>query len=120
MIVLEEKNSRVIVRKPSIRDLREAIYALLMLVPIGKVTTYKALARAIGIHPRTVARFMASNKNPIIVPCHRVVMSDGRLGGYTLGSVKVKKRLLEIEGIKIIGDKVSKDCIVDFAYIVDG
>ena len=119
MIVFEEeRKNRVIVRKPNTRDLREAVYALLMLVPIGKVTTYKALAKAIGVHPRTIARFMASNKNPIVIPCHRVVMSDGSLGGYSLGGTKVKKKLLEIEGVKIINGKISKDHIIDFTHII--
>ncbi len=118
LIVLEEKKEKVIVRKPNTDDLREAVYALLMLIPIGKVTTYKALARAIGVHPRTIARFMASNRNPIVIPCHRVVMSNGNLGGYSLGGTNVKKKLLEIEGVKIINGKVSKDYIIDFTYII--
>ncbi len=119
MIVLEEKKNKIIVRKSDTRDLREAVYALLMLVPIGKVTTYKALAKVIGVHPRTIARFMASNKKPIVIPCHRVVMSNGSLGGYSLGGTNVKKKLLEIEGIKIIDGKISKDYIIDFTHIID-
>ena len=81
-------------------------YELLKKVPSGKVTTYKALARALNTKTyRAVGRAM--NKNPFAphVPCHRVINSDGRLGGYAHGLQK-KITLLKNEGIEIKNDRV--------------
>src|SRR5581483_10616890 len=77
-----------------------AVFELLSRVPEGKVTTYGDIARAAGFprSSRAVGRILNSNQNPIIVPCHRVVMSDGTIGGYATGqSAKIK--LLRKEGV---------------------
>ncbi len=76
-------------------------------IPKGKVSTYADIARTLGKPKAARAVGNALNKNPhlVVVPCHRVVCSDGRIGGY-VGGVKKKISLLESEGIKIIGDKV--------------
>ena len=70
----------------------------------GEVVTYSQIAKNIG-HPkaaRAVANACGANPNPIIVPCHRVIRSDGELGGYSgPGGIKKKKELLENEGISI-------------------
>lgn len=71
-----------------------------MRVPPGKVTTYSAVARALGVHPRAVAAALRANVLPILIPCHRVVMSDGSPGGYSFGGPLVKRRLLEAEGVR--------------------
>lgn len=84
-----------------IKTFNERCYNLLKKVPQGKVTTYKALAHALKTKAyRAVGRAM--NQNPFAprVPCHRVVNSDGRLGGYALGLQK-KISLLKDEGIEI-------------------
>ena len=73
-------------------DLKERLWALLQKVPAGKVTTYKALARILGTSPRAVGAMLATNPRAPQVPCHRVVKSDGGLGGYKDGAEK-KKRL---------------------------
>lgn len=76
------------------------VYDLLLKIPAGKVSTYGDLAEALG-NPsasRQVGRILRRNPNPIEVPCHRIVMSDGEVGGYFYGS-KRKKELLEKEGI---------------------
>ncbi len=114
MIVVEARGNRIFIRKANTEDLREAAYMLLMLVPLGKTTTYKYLAEALGVHPRVIARFMALNDNPIIVPCHRVIMSDGRLGGYSLGGSEVKEKLLRLEGVKIVRGKIPRKHIINF------
>jgi len=78
----------------------QAVYDLIQSVPAGKVTTYGDLAMALG-NPgasRAIGRILGQNPNPIVVPCHRVVMSDGRLGGYANGILR-KKELLEREGL---------------------
>lgn len=78
----------------------EDVYELLRKIPAGKVTTYGDLAKALGnpSSSRIIGRILGQNPNPIKVPCHRVVMSDGKLGGYAYGTVK-KRGLLEKEGL---------------------
>ena len=99
--------------------LKEIVYILVQLIPPGKVTTYSSLARVVGKSPRVVARILKENENPIVIPCHRVIYKDGRLGGYSFGGPKIKKRLLELEGVKVINNRASKECIVDFEKIME-
>ncbi len=64
------------------------VYDLLLKIPPGKVSTYGDLAKALG-HPsasRVIGRILGNNPNPIKVPCHRIVKSDGKLGGYRYGT----------------------------------
>lgn len=71
-------------------------------VPYGSVVTYAELARRMG-YPnacRAVGRAMAANPVPIVIPCHRVIGSGGRLGGYSCG-IDLKRRLLELEGVEL-------------------
>ena len=78
----------------------EDVYDLLLQIPEGKATTYGDLAIALG-NPsasRLIGQILGRNPNPIKVPCHRVVKSNGRLGGYKYGSDR-KRELLEKEGI---------------------
>lgn len=88
----------------------ERCYQLLAKVPAGRVTTYKALAEGLGTKAyRAVGNAM--NKNPYprdIVPCHRVVKNDGRLGGYA-GKPEEKAKRLQAEGVRVEAGK-----IVDF------
>lgn len=68
-------------------------------IPKGSVMTYKQVAEKAG-NPkaaRAVANQMAKNFNPDI-PCHRVIRSDGGLGGYNRGGVDAKRAILETEG----------------------
>lgn len=67
------------------------------LVPLGYVTSYGSIAEATGGSPRAVGRVMALNPFPLIVPCHRIVRSDFKLGGYGLG-LNVKLEILRREG----------------------
>ncbi|NJE49728.1 methylated-DNA--protein-cysteine methyltransferase [Thermococcus sp. 9N3] len=64
----------------------------------GTVITYGSLAKALGTSPRAIGGAMKRNPYPIIVPCHRVVASDG-IGYYSSG-IEEKKFLLELEGVK--------------------
>lgn len=72
-------------------------------IPAGQVMTYKEVARAVGKEKaaRAVAGVMANNFDDT-VPCHRVIRSDGSLGGYNRGGEVVKKSLLEKEGYSMI------------------
>ncbi len=72
----------------------------------GQLVTYGRLAREIG-HPkasRAVGQAVGANPLPIIIPCHRVIASDGSLGGFAWG-VGQKKKLLELEGIRIWSER---------------
>ena len=89
-------------------DLWKETYDLVAQVPKGKVTTYGAVARALGdiAGSRFVGLAMSRNEDIVRVPCRRVVQSDGQLGGYTGGGPQRKKALLLDEGIKVTGNKV--------------
>ena len=65
-------------------------------IPLGYVTSYGSIAKAVGGGPRAVGNIMASNPFAPIVPCHRVVKADFSLGGYGFG-LKVKAELLRKE-----------------------
>lgn len=69
-------------------------------VPRGRISTYGLIARHVGNldGARAVGRALATNPFPLIVPCHRVINADGTPGGYG-GGVKMKRALLEMEGI---------------------
>lgn len=92
---------------------REAVLMITSLVPPGRVTTYGSIARLLGISPREVATALKWNPNPIIVPCHRVIMSDCTLGGYGRGGPRVKERLLRLEGVEFIGERVKQEYCVE-------
>ena len=80
------------------------VWEFLKTIPKGKVTTYSKVAKAIGYPKavRAVANAIGNNPNPIIIPCHRVVRSDGTIGGYSgIGGIKKKKALLKKENIKL-------------------
>jgi methylated-DNA-[protein]-cysteine S-methyltransferase len=84
------------------------VYELLLKIPTGKVSTYGDLAKALG-NPsasREIGRILGRNPNPIKVPCHRVVKSDGKVGGYFYGSDR-KKVLLEKEGISFTDEIIN-------------
>jgi O-6-methylguanine DNA methyltransferase len=74
------------------------VWSALAKIPYGQTRSYKEIARAIG-HPkahRAVGNANGENSIPLILPCHRVIASNGGLGGFGHG-VKVKKRLLDFE-----------------------
>ncbi|MDO8470109.1 MAG: MGMT family protein [bacterium] len=91
------------------------VYQVLRRVPRGKVTTYAALARAVGRPGASRAVGNAMNRNPFpsaplragarTVPCHRVVRSDGMVGGFARGT-KRKIKMLKREGVKIEQGKI--------------
>ncbi|HLD88968.1 MAG TPA: MGMT family protein [Candidatus Nanoarchaeia archaeon] len=85
------------------------VLELVRKIPRGGVTTYRILAEKLKSKAyRAVGNALNKNKHPVLIPCHRVVNSDGSLGGYS-GGIKRKIRLLKREGIKIRSNK-----IVDF------
>ena len=80
-------------------DFQVACWRALLAIPYGETRTYAAIARAVGKPKAFRAVGMANNRNPIaiVVPCHRVIASDGTLCGYG-GGLEVKRKLLELEG----------------------
>ena len=83
------------------------VYKKLLQVPEGKVTTYSDLAKAVGLKngQRAIGTIMKKNPFPIIIPCHRVVKSNGKIGGYVYGE-RVKSQILAREGIKIKAGRI--------------
>jgi len=80
-------------------------YDLVAQVPLGKVTTYGEVAKALGdiVASRFVGLAMSMNDDVVRVPCRRVVQSDGSVGGYTGGGPEKKARLLRKEGVEVVG-----------------
>lgn len=76
-------------------------------IPRGKVSTYKRIAAKIGKPRAYRATANALHKNPLhpIVPCHRVVRSDGKFGGEKKAAAS-RRKLVEKEGVPIVNDKV--------------
>ncbi len=80
-------------------DFQVACWRALLAIPYGETRSYADIARAVGKPNAFRAVGMANNRNPIaiVVPCHRVIASDGTLCGYG-GGLDVKRKLLELEG----------------------
>jgi len=100
------KQDKIISKRSSTNTINsEDVYNMLLTIPKGKVSTYGDLAKALG-NPsasRHVGRILSKNPNPIKVPCHRVIMSNGKIGGYALGT-QMKKELLQNEGVIFADD----------------
>ena len=88
-------------------NLDQKIYKKLLEVPKGQITTYGELAKAVGLKngQRIIGKIMNKNPYPVIIPCHRVVMSTGKIGGYAYGE-QIKINLLTDEGIQIKNGKI--------------
>lgn len=99
----------VVMQKFNIQNLKgtefqKKVWRALLDITKGKTLTYKDLAKKIGKPKavRAVANAVGANLCAPIIPCHRVVRSDGKLGGYSgVGGVKTKRALLAKEGVRI-------------------
>ncbi len=83
---------------------QRSVLNVLRQVAFGQLTSYGELARAAG-YPgaaRAVGQVMANNPLPLVIPCHRVLRSDGSLGGFG-GGPEMKQRLLRLEGVEVEG-----------------
>ena len=80
------------------------VWSYLRSIKKGEIRTYSEVSKAIG-RPRAVravANAIAKNPYPVLIPCHRVIRSNGSLGGYSgKGGLKMKLRLLKKEGISL-------------------
>lgn len=78
------------------------VFEAMRAIPYGRVMSYGDLARAVDSAPRAIGGACGANPAPILVPCHRVIASGGRLGGYSgHGGVATKRFLLRIEGAAV-------------------
>ncbi len=87
--------------------MEKEVYDIIKKIPSGRLTTYGDIAKFLGKpnHGRTIGKILNKNENPINIPCHRVVQTNGKIGGYKFGE-ELKKVLLKREGIKINGNNI--------------
>lgn len=91
-----------------------AIYDVVKTIPQGKVTTYGAIAKQLGINPRVVGYALHSSPEAGVIPCHRVVFKDGSLAkGFAFGGEDVQRAILEKEGVGF-----NPDSKVKTAYVI--
>lgn len=104
MVSINRKNHR---KKSTGHINSQSVYNLVSNIPPGRVATYGQLASLLGYpkSARGVGKILNKNPRPIIVPCHRVVCSDGHIGGYMYGKERKISLLLD-EGIPIVNDLI--------------
>lgn len=97
-LIFDGKNvsSKFELEMKHLSDYAQKVLNCVSLVPVGYVTTYGKVAKAMGGSPRAVGRVMATNPFPPLVPCHRVVRSDFTLGGFG-GGITMKWEILQRE-----------------------
>ena len=78
--------------------LQKKIWGELQKIPYGKTKTYNEIAKKLDTSPRYVGNVCGQNNHLLIIPCHRVIRSDGTLGGFSgLGGVNLKNTLIKME-----------------------
>lgn len=84
--------------------LQRAVWLEIARIPYGETLSYSTLAERVGFPRavRAVASACGANPVPLAIPCHRVIAKDGTLGGFSLGGLEVKERLLQLEMPKAI------------------
>ena len=79
-------------------QIQKKVWSELRKIEIGQTKTYGEIAKKYKLSPRHVGKICGQNRLVLSIPCHRVVRSDGSLGGFTsVGGVNLKKKLLEFE-----------------------
>ena len=79
-------------------QIQKKIWNELKKIKVGNTTTYGKIAKKYKLSPRHVGKICAQNKLVLLVPCHRVIKTDGGLGGFTSpGGIKLKKKILGFE-----------------------
>ena len=79
-------------------SIQKKVWEELKNIKFGKTKTYGEIAKKYKLSPRHVGKICGQNKLLLLVPCHRVIRTDGSLGGFTsLGGIKLKKKLLDFE-----------------------
>jgi len=110
----ETKNSFVL-KMDVFSPFTQAVLLKVAQIPRGYVASYKEVAKAVYHEgaARAVGSVMANNPFPLLIPCHRVILSDGKIGNYGLGS-NLKKDILEREGIAIRKGRVERKYLWKF------
>jgi methylated-DNA-[protein]-cysteine S-methyltransferase len=84
-------------------DFQRRVWAMMRDIPYGETATYGGMAMALGSGPRAVGMACGRNPIPIIVPCHRVLGSGGKEGGFSGGQgLPTKRKLLALEGVVLL------------------
>ena len=98
-------------------NFNQKVWNLCKKIPVGRVSTYKILAKSLRTKAyRAVGNALRDNPHAPLVPCHRIINSDGTIGGYKgKKNSKEKSRLLKKEGIKIVNKKVDPRFIFFFS-----
>ena len=79
-------------------SIQKKVWNELKKIKFGNTKSYGIIAKKFKLSPRHVGKICAQNKIPLAIPCHRVIRSDGSLGGFTArGGIKLKKKLLSFE-----------------------
>ena len=79
-------------------DLQIRIWKELKKIPYGQTKSYGAIAKIVKTSPRYVGNVCGQNKHLLVIPCHRVIRTDGSLGGFSgYGGLSLKKQLLKME-----------------------
>ncbi|MFV0430743.1 MAG: methylated-DNA--[protein]-cysteine S-methyltransferase [Alphaproteobacteria bacterium] len=94
-----------IIFKPAGTSFQQKVWKALQAIPYGEVITYGDLAKRLNSSPRAVGMACGTNPVPILIPCHRVVATDGKLNGYSgEGGLTTKANLLRLEGLNVSED----------------
>jgi methylated-DNA-[protein]-cysteine S-methyltransferase len=89
--------------EPAGSSLERRVWALMLDIPYGATRSYGELARVLGAMPQDIGQACGRNPLPILIPCHRVLAAEGRLGGYSGGKgAETKRRLLVLEGALLV------------------
>ena len=84
-------------------QIQKKIWNYLKKIKVGNTTTYGKIAKKYKLSSRHVGKICSQNNLLLVVPCHRVIRTDGSLGGFTsAGGIKLKKKLLEFEKTWVI------------------
>lgn len=84
-------------------DFQKRVWAMMRDIPYGETATYGGMAMALGSGPRAVGMACGRNPLPIVVPCHRVLGSGGKEGGFSGGrGLPTKRQLLALEGVVLL------------------
>ncbi len=100
--VPKSENIKSLIKTPFERD----VLIQTSKIPFGEVRTYKYIAEKLGSHAyRAVGTALGKNPFPIVIPCHRVIKSDMKIGEYR-GGIEMKKEILKNEGVRIKGYRI--------------
>jgi methylated-DNA-[protein]-cysteine S-methyltransferase len=84
-------------------DFQKRVWTMMSEIPYGETATYGGMAMALGSGPRAIGMACGRNPIPIIVPCHRVLGSGGKEGGFSGGKgLPTKRKLLALEGVVLL------------------